>query len=142
RSLARSASVTGELSALFSTAQPASNTRMISRPAASASVSNKARTCVSSDSAAAFVLVLGNVTLCQPPFHRLNHLFRGAAEGLQAYLGVLRRFVRRVYSRKVVDLAFQRFRIQSFRIASHAFLERSVDEHLHELALLRQIARQ
>src|SRR4051794_9597538 len=123
-SLSRSASVTGEESALLSTAQPSWKTRITSRPASSASRSNTPSMASSSDTAAIVVLVLGDVALIQPMLQGFRHLFRLLAERLQMDFRMLRRLIRRIDAGEVLDLTAQGTRVKALRIAAGAFLER------------------
>src|SRR3569832_1245563 len=138
-SLSRSASVTGEESALLSTAQPSWKTRITSRPASSARRSKTPSMASSSDTAAIVILLFGNVALDQPVFQGFRHLLRAPAERLEMDFGILRRLVGRIDTSEVLDLAAQGACVKALRIAPCAFLERRIDEHFDELALGHQV---
>src|SRR5215469_1176170 len=75
--------------------------------------------------------------------HHLRHaLLHAVAIGVQGDLGGLRRFVRRVYTGEVLDLAGTRLAVQSLGIALLADLDGRVQEHLDELARLQELTHQ
>ena len=109
-SLARSASVTGELVGLRD--RPRSSGAidvhdLACRPRAPAA-RRRASIASSSDAAAAVVLLFGNVALVQPEFQGLYHLLGRFAERLEMDFRFFRRFIRRIDAGEILDLAIQR----------------------------------
>src|SRR5262245_34671896 len=72
--------------------------------------------------------------------HPAGRLFGRAVGRVDDHLGVLRRLVRRIDAGEVLDLALLRASVETLRIAPHALLERSVDEHLDEFVAAHQLA--
>ena len=69
------------------------------------------------------------------------HAKLAVAERVEPQVSVVRRLIGRVQAREVAQFTAPRFLIEPFGITLLAYLERSVDEYLDELARFDQFAR-